>query len=68
MVLYSEKAPSGIEVTSTVPFVEPRWWDKAALHFVWSYSSWASMIADAYGWKAPRRLFAKHMMRRDHSK
>lgn len=60
---YSEVAPSGVLVRSTEPFVEPRWWDNKFLHPIWSWSSWFTMIAQDFGWEAPRRLFNKYWTR-----
>lgn len=61
--VYREIAPSGIEVVSTVPFKEPRWWDNPWLHIFWSYSSWGSMIAEDFGWSFPRKMFNKYLVR-----
>lgn len=54
---YVERFDHGLVVYSEVPFIEPRWWDKTIPHFVWSYASWLSMIAEALGWDWPRRWF-----------
>ena len=58
---YRETAPSGVEVTSTVPFKPTYWYDLPLLHPVWSYASWITMILKhGYGVHAPRRLFDRH--------
>lgn len=57
--MHEETAPSGVKVTSEVPFVEPRWWDRPVLHPVWSYTSWVTMILEAYGHPGPRRWLAR---------
>jgi hypothetical protein len=63
MKVYKQTAPSGITVTSNVPFPEPRWWDSPRRHIVWSYLSWATLIAAEHGWKQPKRLFRKYLSR-----
>lgn len=57
---YRHTAPSGITVYSEVPFPEPRWYDSPWLHPVWSYTSWATLIFAALGWKWPRSMFTEH--------
>lgn len=57
MKTYEEVAPSGVRVESTVPFVEPRWWDNPVLHFAWSYTSWVTLILKVRGYPGPRRWF-----------
>lgn len=64
MTVFIEVAPSGVVVESTVPFIEPRWWDDPRYHLVWSYASWATMILrDVFGIHAPRRWFNRHWQR-----
>lgn len=63
MKMYVEEAPSGVTVTSNVPFVEPRWWDSPRRHLIWSYTSWVTMIFQSYGYSKPRRWFNKRWSR-----
>lgn len=63
MKKFTQIAPSGVIVTSSVPFVEPRWWDTPVLHPVWSYASWTTAILKAVGWKGPRVVFERYWTR-----
>lgn len=59
-LMFKQTSPSGVVVTSTVPFHTKRWNDGRALHIVWSYASWTTLILSSYGWKTPRVLFNRH--------
>lgn len=63
MKYFRYEALSGVTVTSNVAPIEPKWWDRKALHWIWSYASWTTMVLASHGWKAPQKAFKKNWTR-----